>query len=83
MSMFDVCNWSQMQESPYKYDSHVRLIELLRSADSREMLRESRETMNKYFPLSPGERPDCPGQTCCTYRTAAVLMTKHAQFIVS
>ncbi|KAF0287950.1 Squamous cell carcinoma antigen recognized by T-cells 3 [Amphibalanus amphitrite] len=43
----------EVQESPYKYDSHVRLIELLRSSDSRQMLTESRETMNKYFPLSP------------------------------
>ena len=51
---YDFGIFRQVQESPYKYDCHVRLIELLRSTDNREMLRESRETMNKYFPLPPG-----------------------------
>ncbi|XP_037092097.1 squamous cell carcinoma antigen recognized by T-cells 3-like [Pollicipes pollicipes] len=43
----------ELEASPYNYDSHVRLLHLLGTANSREMLREARETMNKYFPLSP------------------------------
>ncbi|KAL5970650.1 Squamou cell carcinoma antigen recognized by T-cell 3 [Taenia solium] len=43
----------QLEENPYLYDAQVRRITLLRKAGELNRLREAREMMSKYFPLTP------------------------------
>ena len=44
----------QLQESPYYYEGHVKLIKLLRQQGELEKAREARQNMSKLFPLSEG-----------------------------
>ena len=50
----------QIEASPYHYDSHVQLIQLLRQLGDLDKARQARRNMNKVFPLSEGEHN-------CTY----------------
>ncbi|KAM7534460.1 hypothetical protein Aperf_G00000111755 [Anoplocephala perfoliata] len=43
----------QIKIDPFAYDAHVRRIYLLRTAKSYSILREAREFMSEYFPLTP------------------------------
>lgn len=43
---------SQLKENPWNYDAHVKCIQLWRKLGNIEKLRESRQTMDQYFPLS-------------------------------
>ncbi|KAL5102982.1 Squamou cell carcinoma antigen recognized by T-cell 3 [Taenia crassiceps] len=43
----------QLEENPYLYDAQERRITLLRKAGELDRLREAREMMSKYFPLTP------------------------------
>lgn len=45
----------QLNESPFLYDGYVELIGLLSKQGELEDLRETREKMNKVFPLTEGE----------------------------
>lgn len=56
----------QIETSPYLYDSHVQLIQLLRQLGDLDKARQARRNMNKIFPLSEGtctqactRRPQC------------------------
>ncbi|KAG1673486.1 Squamous cell carcinoma antigen recognized by T-cells 3 [Nymphon striatum] len=42
-----------IESSPYNYDLHIQLINLLRKDGDLEKLQKARENMNKIFPLSP------------------------------
>ncbi|KAI0529387.1 hypothetical protein KFK09_001936 [Dendrobium nobile] len=43
----------QLEENPLNYEAHVQHIHHLRKLGHVEKLRQARESMNKYFPLSP------------------------------
>ncbi|KAK8946993.1 hypothetical protein KSP39_PZI006981 [Platanthera zijinensis] len=43
----------QLEERPLHYELHVKHIQCLRKVGDIEKLRQAREYMNKYFPLSP------------------------------
>ncbi|ESO95367.1 hypothetical protein LOTGIDRAFT_188648 [Lottia gigantea] len=42
----------KINENPYLYDNHTEIIKLLKSSGELEKLREARENMSKYFPLT-------------------------------
>ena len=44
----------QIESSPYHYDSHVQLIQLLRQLGDLDKARQARRNMSKSFPLSEG-----------------------------
>ena len=54
----------QIEASPYHYDSHVQLIQLLRQLGDLDQARQARRQMHKIFPLSEGgliqHRDLCP-----------------------
>ncbi|XP_020902196.1 squamous cell carcinoma antigen recognized by T-cells 3, partial [Exaiptasia diaphana] len=42
----------EVQANPYKYDSHLQLIKLVRASGDLDKLREIRQNMSKIFPLT-------------------------------
>ncbi|XP_061162766.1 squamous cell carcinoma antigen recognized by T-cells 3-like [Saccostrea echinata] len=43
---------TQIEENPYLYDGHTEMIKLLRNTGELEKLRDAREKMSQYFPLT-------------------------------
>ena len=44
----------QLAESPFQYDSHVELIQLLRQQGDLDKARQARQNMSEVFPLTEG-----------------------------
>lgn len=44
----------QIEENTYFYDGHTEMIKILRNTGELEKLREAREKMSQYFPLTQG-----------------------------
>lgn len=52
--MHSSCFSPQISSNPYVYDNHIERIKLLRDMGELEKLREAREEMSKFFPLTEG-----------------------------
>ena len=50
----DFSSWLQLENSPFHYESHLKLIQALRDIGDLDKTRQARETMCKMFPLTPG-----------------------------
>ena len=48
------CTYPQLQESPYYYEGHVKLIQLLRQQGDLDKARDARLNMSRVYPLSEG-----------------------------
>lgn len=65
-SLNDLSVLLQLENSPFHYESHVKLIKALRDVADLDGARRARETMSKIFPLTPGDEMFAMGKKLCS-----------------